>query len=215
MYVQAAELAMKNLPRSAIRNGLIDQGCAPDIATEIAIHAETNRKQMVRNRAWNDLDAALLVILIGAAITGLSYVLASRYGGFYLITWGVIIFGGYGLIKAVYYLLSGEMPMSDDEERANAASSDRDRQVAQLTCQELEESMYVFDRLEVELAYQEWFEGIQSLTGRTSTKQQVYEWILINGCDRQMAAARVLLQEANDEVEEGKPATIRSPRKAA
>jgi len=64
---------------------------------------------------------------------------------------------------------------------------------AELTRKDLQESLYVFDILEVESAYQDWFDEMQHSMGQGPTEQQVYEWMLNEGSDRQKTVARLIL----------------------
>jgi len=70
-----------------------------------------------------------------------------------------------------------------------------DPNFAQLTQEQLEESPYVFEILEVESAYQEWFKETQRSTGHGPTECQVYEWMLREGSERQKSVANILLEQ--------------------
>ena len=51
---------------------------------------------------------AVFWLIIGTVVTGVTYLIAP--GGLYVITIGLFLFGGWNLLRALYYLLTGEAP---------------------------------------------------------------------------------------------------------
>jgi curved DNA-binding protein CbpA len=109
MVELAFELTFLNVPCSKIADALVERGCPQLIASEIARGVEAHRKVAVRKAAGGSLAWAAGLIILGAIITAASYS-AAEPGGQYLVTTGLFVVGGYKLLKALFHLLSGEVP---------------------------------------------------------------------------------------------------------
>jgi len=96
MYQLGMELAFQNTRSRDIRPELITRGCPPNIATVIAQHCETYRKSIVRKA----VRKPFIFGLIGFVVVGL---LTRSF-------FAAMIFGGYGMVKALYHLLTGNVP---------------------------------------------------------------------------------------------------------
>lgn len=66
-----------------------------------------------RDAAKIEMIKGALWFAAGAAITGITYAAADP-GGQYLIFWGPIAYGGYRLIRAIYYWLNPEALLRKD-----------------------------------------------------------------------------------------------------
>lgn len=105
----AAELTLQNIPWSRIVPELIGRGCPENVATQIAQGVENQRKEAVRKAAEKAFIRAFFWCALGVIVTAASYS-SARPGGSYLITTGLFIFGGWNMLRAVFYLMTGRAP---------------------------------------------------------------------------------------------------------
>ena len=108
----AFELTMQNVPRSRIAEALMKKGCPPEIAKRIAQGVENQRKSSVRKAAGRAFIWASVLIIVGIIVTAVSYNVAAS-GGVYIVTVGLFLSGGYKLLRAIYFLISGRAPNSN------------------------------------------------------------------------------------------------------
>jgi hypothetical protein len=62
---------------------------------------------VARQAAKLEMIKGLLWFVGGAAVSGITY-LAADPGGSYYVFWGAIAYGGYRLLRAIYYWLNPE-----------------------------------------------------------------------------------------------------------
>lgn len=110
MFAFASELAFSNHNWSKIAPQLIAKGCPPGIAEYVAQACVAYRKGVVRNVAFKSFLKALAWFAVGGLITLFSYNSANP-GSSYIVFWGPMLFGGYQMLKALYYLITGRVPM--------------------------------------------------------------------------------------------------------
>jgi curved DNA-binding protein CbpA len=113
MVTLAFELTYSNVPWSHIASALVEKGCPETVASAIAKAVEERRKAVVRAAAGRAFLWALGWIGLGVVITAGSYSLAKPGGG-YVATFGLFLFGGINLLRALYYLASGRAPGSGE-----------------------------------------------------------------------------------------------------
>jgi|GEM_PF-3801453 curved DNA-binding protein CbpA len=111
MYAYAAEMTMQNVDIEKIASFLESKGCPHNIATEIAHMNEAHRKAIVRKAASRLFLKATISVVAGIALTAFSYNLGTST---YVIFYGLILYGAWNIIKAIYYLLTGRAPKSDN-----------------------------------------------------------------------------------------------------
>lgn len=116
MFSLAAELTMQNVPWREIGAALIARGCPDALAHAIALQVEAYRKANVRSAAGRAFGWAIMWMLLGGVVTGCTYTVArnSPQGGTYFVTWGLFVVGGWQLLRAIYYLVTGEAPSRRD-----------------------------------------------------------------------------------------------------
>lgn len=112
MFNLAAELTSQNIGWREIGTALKNRGCPASVAEAIAFQVEGYRKAAVRQAALRAFGWGLAWMSLGGLITGCTYWAASSSegGGTYLVTWGLIAFGGYNMLRALYYLVTGAVP---------------------------------------------------------------------------------------------------------
>ena len=112
MFAMAAELTMRNVRWQEIGKTLQERGCPDHVANMIAFQMETYRKTAVRSAAIKSMFWAIFWLTIGGIVTGVTYLAAgtSPTGGVYIVTWGLFLFGGWHLLKAVYFFVTGNAP---------------------------------------------------------------------------------------------------------
>jgi len=107
MYAYASEMTMKNIPSAQIASFLEGKGCPRNIAETIATSIESQRKTMVRKSAGLLFVKALLAILGGFIFTAISY---NMGGSRYFVFYGLIIYGVWNGLKALFYIATGRVP---------------------------------------------------------------------------------------------------------
>lgn len=107
MYEYATEMTMQNININKIASFLESKGCPRNIALAIAHLNENRRKAIVRKAAsWLFIKASIS-LFFGIILTLISYNLGStRFFVFY----GLIIYGGWNVLKAIYFLVTGRAP---------------------------------------------------------------------------------------------------------
>lgn len=119
MFAYAMEFAFQNKGWSKIYPGLVERGCPPQVAEAISRMCVAYRKSMVRRAAIRPFVSGLFWCLLGIVITAVTYNAASD-GGHYLLMWGPILFGGYQMLKALYWIITGRVPVKIDKATAQA-----------------------------------------------------------------------------------------------
>lgn len=107
----AYELMAEDIPWSQVADALVQRGCPSAIAADVAQVVEVHRKGAVRSAALRASAWACGWILLGLVITGCTYSAAGP-GDRYIVTWGLFVFGGINLLRALWFLVSGRTPQS-------------------------------------------------------------------------------------------------------
>lgn len=107
MYAYASEMTMKNIPSAQISSFLEGKGCPRNVAKTIATSIESQRKTMVRKSAGMLFVKAILAILGGFIFTGISY---NMGGSRYVVFYGLILYGVWNGLKALFYIVTGRVP---------------------------------------------------------------------------------------------------------
>jgi molecular chaperone DnaJ len=111
MFNLAAELTRQNVGWRDIGAALRERGCPASVADAIALQVEGYRKAAVRQAALRAFGWGLAWMALGGLVTGCTYWAASSSGGgTYLVTWGLMAFGGFNMLRALYYLITGAAP---------------------------------------------------------------------------------------------------------
>jgi DnaJ-class molecular chaperone len=108
MYALATELTMQNVGWRDIAQELVRRGCPESAAREIARQIEERRKAMIRGNARPYFVRSGLSGFFGLCLVGLFG--GVGFGILGLI--GLIMFlsGGYNLIRAIYFMTTGNAP---------------------------------------------------------------------------------------------------------
>lgn len=110
MYNLALELSFINKGWTDIEKTLITEGCPLQVAKIIAQECVNYRKSTIRRAAIKPFIKSFLWFFAGGAITLSTYNSAAESGGTYLLAWGPILFGGYNMLVALKYLITGFAP---------------------------------------------------------------------------------------------------------
>jgi curved DNA-binding protein CbpA len=110
MYNLAIELTMQNVGWRDIAAELIRRGCPDEAAQEIARKIEKRRKDMIRGNARPYFLRSAVSGFFGLCIFGLFGGVGLGIMGFI----GLLMFlsGGYNLIRAIYFMTTGNAPRS-------------------------------------------------------------------------------------------------------
>lgn len=109
MIQLAYELTFGNVKWTRIAEELKKRGCPEEIANMISKGVETQRKSAVRKSAGRALLLAVGAIVVGTIVTTISYNAAAP-GGTYWVSIGLFLYGGYNIIRALYFVISGRAP---------------------------------------------------------------------------------------------------------
>ena len=109
MYSLAVQLTLRNVSRKQIARELEHQGCPTTVAVYIATAIETQRKAAMREAGRILFMKGLGSFILGSIITGGIY-LAAAGSGIYIVTWGLMVYGVFQMLRGIYHLLSGRSP---------------------------------------------------------------------------------------------------------
>ena len=108
MYNLASELTMMNVRWQDIAQELVRRGCPEDVARDIAKKIETRRKALIRASARPYFVRSAIS---GAFGLGLFATFAGVGFGFLgLIGFFLTLSGGYNLVRALYFFVTGKAP---------------------------------------------------------------------------------------------------------
>jgi DnaJ-domain-containing protein 1 len=107
MYAYATEMTMNNIKSKDIAEFLISKGCPNYIAQSIAISIESQRKSMIRKEASRLFLKSILSMVGGLIFTAISYNIG---GSWFIVFYGLIIYGLWNGIRALYYIITGKVP---------------------------------------------------------------------------------------------------------
>ncbi len=102
----AVRLSSTNHPWRRIAAELVRRGCPEFVAREVAKSAEQERKRAVRKSASKLFAEAFGYLALGALIGLLSAIFAPAI----LITVGFFVYGAWNMLRAVFYLFTGQAP---------------------------------------------------------------------------------------------------------
>jgi curved DNA-binding protein CbpA len=108
MYILATELTMQNVGWRDIARELARRGCPEATAAEIARALEERRKAMIRGNARPYFLRSALSGAFGLALVSLSGF--GLFGIFGLIGLFMFLSGAYNLVRALYFITTGNAP---------------------------------------------------------------------------------------------------------
>lgn len=107
MYAYASEMTMRNISSDKISAFLVEKGCPASIAQSIAVSIEMQRKAMIRKAAGGQFIKSIFAIIAGFLFTAISY---NMGGSRYFVFYGLMIYGLWNGLKALYYIATGRVP---------------------------------------------------------------------------------------------------------
>jgi curved DNA-binding protein CbpA len=108
MYMLATELTMQNVGWRDIAQELQRRGCPADVAESIAQKMEESRKALIRSRARPAFVRAALSGFFGLVLFGSFAGVGLGILGFLGLI--MVISGGYNLVRALWFILTGRAP---------------------------------------------------------------------------------------------------------
>ena len=115
MYRLGVELSFRNVPWYRIASEMEARGCPSEIAQYISREVEVFRKQAIRKKAAELLFVSVGLLVLGLIILGVSYACASmeaqsKGSGTYVIPYGILAYGAYSMLRALYFWFTGRAP---------------------------------------------------------------------------------------------------------
>jgi len=106
LYVAAAEKFAQGASKRQVFKSLRARGVPREIAIQITVDVDNYIKALKRRGALKGIGCGVLMLAVGAIVTGVTYAAASG-GGYYLVTTGLFIAGAIAIVVGLYRLLTG------------------------------------------------------------------------------------------------------------
>jgi curved DNA-binding protein CbpA len=110
MYALATELTMQNVGWRDIAAELVSRGCPAEVASDIARKIEQRRKEVIRGNARPYFLRSAVSGFVGFCLFGLFGGMGLGLLG--LLGFAMLLSGGYNLVRALYFMTTGNAPRS-------------------------------------------------------------------------------------------------------